>query len=153
MERFTVLACPKCDWRSECSPAAALDWLRQAKMVRRDTAPEADLLGELLRAAGPKLNCPRCGGAGLDARPAADENDEDWGMARPCQTCGKPIARERLEVFPDVRLCVACQAAFDRGEPSGPAQYCPRCGNVMQLGQSRSPGVTRYVLTCPKCRR
>ena len=153
MNRLNELNCPKCNWRVQCSPASALDWLRQAKMVRRDTAPEPDLLGELLRAAGPRLCCPKCGGLGLDVRPADGENDEDWGMARTCQACGKPIARERLEVFPDVQLCIACQSSDDRGEPTGPAEYCPRCGNVMQLTRSRSPGVTRYVLTCPKCRR
>jgi DNA-directed RNA polymerase subunit M/transcription elongation factor TFIIS len=130
-----------------------IDWLRQAKMVRADVQPEADLLPELLRAALPKLACPRCGAAGLVIRPVAEENDEDWGMARACEECGRPIASERLEVFPDARLCVACQANVDQGGLSGPAEYCPRCGNLMTVRPTRTAGITRYAPACSKCRR
>jgi ssDNA-binding Zn-finger/Zn-ribbon topoisomerase 1 len=129
-----------------------LDWLRQAKMLRRDVQPEPELLGELLRAAVPKLACPRCGATRLAIRPIAEENDEDWGMARVCEECGRPIARERLEVFPDARLCVTCQATADRGGLAGPQEYCPRCGNLMTVRQTRAAGITRYTLACPKCR-
>jgi RNA polymerase-binding transcription factor DksA len=74
-------------------------------------------------------------------------------MARACQVCRRPIARARLEAFPDATLCVDCQGKAERGENSGPAEYCPRCGNVMRLKQTRSSGVTRYVLACPQCRK
>jgi DNA-directed RNA polymerase subunit M/transcription elongation factor TFIIS len=130
-----------------------LDWLRQIKMVRHGAEPELDLLVELFRAALPKFTCPRCGATGLVVRPVAEENDEDWGMARACEECGRPIANERLEIFPDARLCVTCQASADQGGSTGPGEYCPRCGNLMAVRQTRTAGITRYMLACPKCRR
>jgi len=147
------LTCPKCHWMTTCGPTAMLDWLRRVRMVRSDTAPEEDLLGELFRSATPKFSCPKCSHMGLMAREAPPETDEDWGMARTCQDCGRPIARERLEAFPDAKICVTCQGKAERGEATAAAEYCPRCGNIMQLKQSRSSGITRYALTCPQCRR
>lgn len=128
-----------------------VQWLRTVKMVRRDAAPEPDLLPELFRAAAPRFACPQCGAIGLSTGAADDEDDEAWGMARKCDGCGRRIARERLEVFPETRLCVDCQAKSDRGEAVAPAEYCPRCGSVMTMRQSRR-GVTRYVMICPNCR-
>jgi hypothetical protein len=89
---------------------------------------------------------------GLAVSAADVGEDEEWAMARSCEGCGRAIAYERLEVFPDTRLCVACQEQADRGEAADADQYCPRCGGLMKLGQSRR-GVTRYVMVCPKCRR
>jgi predicted RNA-binding Zn-ribbon protein involved in translation (DUF1610 family) len=129
-----------------------LDWLRSAKMARRGVEPEPDLIGELFRAASPKFKCPGCGAVGLAIRAIEEENDEAWQMARACQACGRPIARERLEAVPDAELCVACQAAADRRPAQGPLEYCPRCGNLMTLRLSRSTGLARYVVACPKCR-
>jgi predicted RNA-binding Zn-ribbon protein involved in translation (DUF1610 family) len=129
-----------------------LRWLKSAGMVRRDTAPEPELLPELFRAAAAKFACPKCGRLGLVAADAGEDDDEAWGMARKCVECGQPIPRERLEVFPGATLCVECQGKSDRGEPTGEAEYCPRCGSVMQLRQS-GRGVTRYVMACPRCRR
>ncbi len=146
------LACPRCGWTFVCGPGAMLDWLRRVKMARRGVEPEPDLIGELFRAAAGKFTCPQCDTLGLVVRPVPEENDEDWGMARACQSCGRPIARERLEVFPQTTVCVACQGRADRGETQEPAEYCPRCGNVMTLRHSRASGITRYVLACPKCR-
>lgn len=128
-----------------------IEWLREAQMTRRGTAPEAELLGELFRAGAGRFACPQCGAVGLAVEDAAVEDDEAWGMARKCDDCGKPIARERLEVFPDTRRCVSCQGRSDRGEATGPDEYCPKCGSVMSMRQSRR-GVTRYVMSCPNCR-
>jgi len=127
-----------------------LDWLRKANMLRRDVGPDAELLGELFRAAVARSNCPACGESSLVVR-AVSESNEDWGMARACAECGRPIARERLELLPTATLCAACQGAADRGE-SGAAEYCPKCGAVMVL-KPRGGGVTRYHMTCPQCRR
>ena len=128
-----------------------LEWLRGVKMARRDAAPDPDLLPELFCAACVRFACPRCKAVGLSVCDPEVEDDEAWGMARTCESCGRPIARERLEVFPDTRSCVDCQARTDRGESAEPAEYCPRCGSVMTLGQ-RHRGVTRYVMICPNCR-
>jgi len=146
------LACGKCHWTNACGPTAMLAWLRTVKMARRDTEPDLDVIGELFRAAAGRFQCPRCGSVGLAVRPCDEENDEDWGMARKCEACGRPIDAQRLQVFPQTRRCVDCQARAEGGQDDGPAEYCPRCGNVMQLRPS-ARGVTRYTLVCPQCRR
>ena len=157
MNDRTQLACPACSWTTICGPAASLQWLAQARMTRRGAEVDPELIGELLRAAAGRLACPQCSHVSLVAQPWSDNDvegdDEAWGMARKCAQCRQPIARERLEAFPDARLCVACQSTDECGEASGPDEYCPRCGNVMTLRQTRSAGITRYVLSCPKCRR
>ena len=33
-----------------------------------------------------------------------------------CESCGKPIARARLEVMPQARLCVACKEKEERSQ-------------------------------------
>jgi DNA-directed RNA polymerase subunit M/transcription elongation factor TFIIS len=130
-----------------------LQWLKSAGMVRRDAAPDLDLLPELLRSAAGRMKCPECGQVGLSAEAIPeDADDEDWGMQRQCAICDQPIPAERLEIFPNAELCVACQAKSDRGESSGAVEYCPHCGSVMTVRQDRR-GVTRYVMACPQCRR
>jgi hypothetical protein len=128
-----------------------VDWLRRVKMARHRVAPEPELLGELFRAAAVRLVCPKCASVGLSVGAADEGDDEAWDMARKCEACERPIARERLEALPDARLCMECQRKADAGEPLAPAEYCPRCGSVMTLRQSRR-GVTRYVMACPKCK-
>ena len=151
------LACPKCHWSAVCGPGDMLRWLRTVKMARRDTEPDPELIAELFRSALDRFECPDCQAKGLIAganRAEAEERDDEaWGMARVCQGCQRPIPRERLEVFPDTRLCVACQTQDDRGEQGAAAEYCPRCGNVMSLRQTRTAGLTRYKMTCPTCRK
>jgi RNA polymerase-binding transcription factor DksA len=151
------LACPQCHWTEICGPGAMLGWLRKVKMARRDTEPDPELLAELFRSAVDRFECPACQAKRLIARAsqalAEEEDDEAWGMARVCQDCQRPIPRERLEVFPDSLLCVACQSRDDRGEQVGAAEYCPRCGNVMSLRQTTAAGLTRYKMTCPSCRK
>ncbi len=130
-----------------------VEWLRRARQVRRDAEPDPALLGELFRVGAAKFVCPQCSTAGLAVAPPTADNDEDWGMARKCEGCGKPIPAERLEVCPNTTLCTVCQAQSDRGGLAGPAEYCPRCVNLMVLRQSRAAGVTRYVMSCSGCRR
>src|SRR5262245_25052038 len=93
------LRCPECGHRERCGGGAMIEWLRRARMVRPGAGPEPELVGELFRAAGPKLACPSCGRQGLIVEPLAAEDDEGWGMARACEECGKPIPRERLEAL------------------------------------------------------
>jgi predicted RNA-binding Zn-ribbon protein involved in translation (DUF1610 family) len=128
-----------------------VDWLRRVKMARHGVAPEPELLGELFRAAAARFVCPKCASVGLSVGAADAGDDEAWGMARKCEACGQPIARERLQFLPDARLCMECQRKADAGEPLSPPEYCPRCGSVMTLRQSRR-GLTRYVMACSKCK-
>ncbi len=82
-----------------------------------------------------------------------EADDEAWGMARKCELCSGVIPAERIEIFPDTRLCVACQQRDERGEIAGAAEYCARCGSIMTLRQSRGTGITRYEMVCPVCAR
>lgn len=153
MIEWMDLACQHCDWHTICGPTQMVQWLKSADMVRRDAAPDVEFLPELVRSAAGRMKCPKCGRTGLAAEANHDDtDDEDWGMARKCVICERPIPAERLEVFPSAELCVACQAKSDRGETTGPAEYCPHCGSVMALRQDRR-GLTRYVMSCPQCRR
>jgi predicted RNA-binding Zn-ribbon protein involved in translation (DUF1610 family) len=135
-----------------CAPLQMTDWLTRHRLIK--TGPiEVDLLAELFRASVGNFTCPQCGNAGLTVTPGESLDNEAWGEARKCESCGAPIPAERLEVFPDSRLCVACQNRDERGELTGPAEHCPRCGSVMELSQSRGSGITRYLMTCRACGR
>ena len=127
--------------------------LRRHRLVKATSDLSSDLLAELFRASAGKLDCPQCGRLGLIASASEPVDGEAWGEARKCEACGAAISPERLEVFHDARLCVACQGRDDRGQLSGPQEYCPRCGNIMVTKLSRGSSITRYVLSCPVCRR
>jgi DNA-directed RNA polymerase subunit M/transcription elongation factor TFIIS len=47
---------------------------------------------------------------------------------------------------------VGCQNGDEQGRDSDAPQYCPKCGNLMTVRQSRGAGIARYVLACTKCR-
>jgi hypothetical protein len=145
------LYCTACDWRTRCGPAAMIERLREARMLRAGVEADPELLGELFRSAAPRCQCPQCGHSGLATAPASDD-EFDWPEARRCSDCGAMIPSERLEVFPDTRLCVKCQSGDEHGHTPDAAEYCPRCGTVMRL-TTTTRGITRHVMTCPKCRR
>jgi len=156
MPDIADLSCSECAYTSACGPVAMLDWLRRVRMVRSDVAPEQELLGELFRSAADKFRCPRCGAHGMNVGTVYQEDEEDdeaWGMARRCDDCGEAIASERLLALPDSRRCATCQSRDERGETSGPRDFCPKCGSVMVVRPSRGAGLTRYQLNCPSCRR
>jgi len=109
---------------------------------------------ELFEARLGRLRCAACGGRGLSIESRGGEDDGDWGDVRCCEACGEPIAEARLQVFPDASLCVDCQQKEERREPvGGEREFCDRCGTVLEVRQSASRGLTRYVLYCPACRR
>lgn len=147
------LRCRACAWRRVCGFQGAVHWLRSLNMLKRNTRPDPALVAELLRSASGKLKCPGCGALGLIVEDAEPENPEDWGEARACERCRKPIDRERLEIAPHTRLCIACQRAEERGEGGGAAQYCARCGGILQVRPAGGPGVARYVMKCSSCGR
>jgi predicted RNA-binding Zn-ribbon protein involved in translation (DUF1610 family) len=130
-----------------------VELLRAQRLVKSTSDIETDMLVELFRSSAGKFRCAECGHVGLLATAAADLDDEAWGEARKCESCGAVIPAERLEVFPETRLCVDCQQRDESGEIAGEAEYCPRCGAVMMLERSRVIGITRYLMICPACRR
>jgi RNA polymerase-binding transcription factor DksA len=136
-----------------CGVAQMTEWLVRERLVKNTSDLANDLVAELFRVSKSKLACPQCGHVGIIAEPSQPIDDEMWGGARKCEVCGASISQERIDALPDVRLCVACQGRDDRGEATGPEEYCPRCGNIMNMALSRGGGIARYVMTCPACRR
>lgn len=148
------ITCPHCSASAVCGPEQMAARLRQSGMLRREKDASWDLIGELFHSAAARMACAECGHRGLSVSIAADDwDDEDWGESRSCAGCGQPIPGERLEAFPNAQLCVQCQRAADRGEDTGPPEYCPRCGTPMRLQQRRGSGLAGYQLVCPQCGR
>lgn len=148
------LRCPHCGWSIRCGAEGMLQWLQTAGKLRRAKEPPLELLVELFTTAAAQFRCPQCHQAGLAAaRHVEEDDDQAWGMARRCAGCAEMISVERLEIFPDERLCARCKAAGV--DPSGPAEveYCERCGGLLVMRQARGAGVARYVMSCSDCRR
>lgn len=156
MSHHRRLQCPRCEFAAVCGLSEMLRWVQTAGMMRRSKEPEPAVIEELFHQSAGRFCCPDCGHAGLVVEDAEDdESDDAWGMARKCAGCGQPIAAERLKIFPDTKLCAACQRGADASESSDSAvpEYCPRCGSIMILRQVRSGGVARYAMACPDCGR
>ena len=150
--RLFSLSCLACGHATVCGAGEIVRWLTEHGMLRREKDPDWELLAELFTSSAPSFVCPECENQGLVATPAGDQEDEAWGMARSCHDCGQPIDAERLEVFPDTRICRACKLSEEQGETSGEIMYCPQCGAPMTLKTSRGPGITRYKYRCTQCR-
>lgn len=151
------LSCPGCGWRTVCGEADIAARLRLVGLLRRDKDPDEGILAALFDDAAGRMTCPGCKRVGVvaDDADAADDED-DWQAAVLCEACRKPIDPERLEVFPDSKRCVPCQARSESGvpEPDEP-DFCPRCGSLVELRVSRGSGLTRYRRFCtgqPACR-
>lgn len=146
------LHCGDCSFGELCDPKEMLARLRMLGMMRRAEEPKAEIVAELFVTAAQRLSCPECGRQGLAATPA-EEDDGDWGQARACKRCGEPIPAERVELFPDVEHCATCQGKSDVGDHQDEREFCPHCGGVMQMQQSRGSGLARYAMVCSGCGR
>lgn len=146
--RRLQLRCPACGDTSVCGPVELLARIRAAGMLRKEAEPPWETVVALLPSAMQRMTCGGCGSSGLEGSEVDEDDFDEWGQGRLCTACRAPIPAERLEVFPDATRCVQCQ---DLPEEEA-AEYCPRCGTVMQL-RTASRGVTRYQLVCPECRR
>jgi hypothetical protein len=153
---YRELHCPACGFRELCDRTAMIERLRGLKKLRPGREPDDDdVLVELFQTSGPQLVCAKCQSQGLAVTVA--EEDLDWPEDRSCAACGRSIPGERVAAMPEVRLCIACQQAEERGEsPGGAVEYCPRCGSPMELRLTRKAGVSRFEMTCtavPACRK
>lgn len=142
------LTCPKCDWSRVFGPAEMKLELQQRGMQKRDPNPDYELILELFLHHLHSIPCPDCRTRGLLAGVPETDEDADWGDARHCEICREVIPPERLEIFPDSTRCAAC-----KDKPSAPTadDFCPRCGNFLQVGQATGGGVSRYVMRCSAC--
>jgi ssDNA-binding Zn-finger/Zn-ribbon topoisomerase 1 len=126
--------------------------MQQQGMLRRTADPEPELMRELLQTALSRFRCTRCEQTGLTAEEAEEDDDEEWDDARTCTGCRQPMARERLELYPDSSRCAACEQAAGQ-ESQEEVEYCPRCGSPMELRAGRGSGISKYEWVCSSCRR
>lgn len=149
---WICLTCPHCRASLLHGPPEMLQRLQSLGMLRRERQPAPDVVAELFRAAVSRMPCGECGRTGLTFASVADES-EAWGGGRLCEACGQTIPPERVQSLPGVTLCVACQAKRESGAAIGPAEYCPRCGSVLQLKLRSGDALAGYRQYCPECRR
>lgn len=155
-EPVLSLRCQHCHRRDDLLADDLYSRLRELGFLRRGGEPSLDLALELSRNAiseGRWGNCPACGqpGYGITTEPR-EEEAADWGDPVRCEQCRSIIPTERLEVFPSTKLCSKCQVKVESGAPTGEAEYCPRCGDLMQLKRVQSP-LAGYRMHCPTCRK
>jgi len=150
--RWIDLKCPHCTWSELHGPTEIVRRLRGAGLLRSNSDATREELFELLRGVAGRLICPDCQRQGLVAVPANEQ--ADWPEARRCESCGCAIPGERLEAIPTATRCAACQSGVEQGTETVETEFCPRCGSPMVLRQTRSRGITRYVMACsaPGCR-
>jgi DNA-directed RNA polymerase subunit RPC12/RpoP len=145
------IRCQKCDAREVCGPEGLHRRLYEINMLRRAEDPDVELLVELFRSSLPRMACAVCGQPELSFATYDAADQDQWGDDRACSECGATIPPERVELFPNVELCVACQRDEESGKPpAGSDRYCPRCGAILLVKPS-GQGITRYVLRCSEC--
>lgn len=151
------LYCPDCGYQTTLGADDIAVRLRLLGHLRRDKDPDEGVLAELLTTSAQNMTCPTCKSVGLGVRDQVDDADEfdDWQAAVLCEICREPIPEERLEVAPDAKRCVGCQAKAEAGTLPEEPDFCPRCGSLVELRVSRGGGITRYKRFCtgqPPCR-
>ena len=145
------LECPHCGKVEYCDALRIIERLREIKMLRRNAEPDQATVAELVRQAADRFACVGCGSLGL--RPCDEDPHEAaaWGDPVYCEVCQAVISSERLEVFPDSRLCTKCQSLDENGQTTDVPDYCSRCGDILQLKRRTGAGLAGYRSFCPTC--
>lgn len=150
----TYLQCNSCENVEFADTMDLVDRLRKLGMLRRDAKPDGGVVKELVERMSDGFKCSTCGSVGMTANAEDPFDDEDWGQGRKCDRCSEIIPAERMEVFPDSRLCMKCQAKADSGDhDDGEVDYCAKCGDARQLRKRPGSGIAGYQMYCPTCRR
>ena len=148
IERYWLLSCPRCQWERELDTQSAQQLLRSQGLLRRRNDVDAAELQELLVAVSGRVACEACKECGIEIGEAEDFGD-DPGEVR-CQHCGRVIEPQRVAALPHIKLCLDCQQAAESGQRGNLAEdYCPRCGQVMQMSRRAFSGLAGYQLRCP----
>jgi len=142
------LRCPHCNHQELIEPYEVITRLIDSKRLKRTADIDWPIAAELFRDLAKSFPCENCDRSGL-LFDEAEIDDEEWGMARKCNSCQQVIPAERLEAFPDSVMCVKCQQADDRGEGNDDREFCPSCGSVMHLRQTTRRGLAQYAMQCP----
>jgi DNA-directed RNA polymerase subunit M/transcription elongation factor TFIIS len=143
--------CTQCQYEAVWGPEAIATRLREMGHLRRDHQPTIEWVEAVAAAVSDQFPCTRCGATGLVWDDVSDD-DADFDvetLARPCEVCRQPIPRERLEVYRQATRCARCQD--QPAQPVDAADFCPRCGSVLEVRPRRGAGVARYAQTCPAC--
>jgi hypothetical protein len=142
------LVCPVCQATELCGPSQMLARMRTISILRREAKPESSLIVELFRCSADKFTCHSCDAMGLTVREPADDG---WNDGRKCIDCSQLIPPERLEVFPDAVRCAQCESK-QSGALEDQREFCPKCGEVLVIRQRRGSGISKYEMSCPRCR-
>ena len=144
-----ILRCPNCQHERKLLGEEVLTVLQAHGMLRRENEPETALIRELLVSIANQLPCGSCGAVGVEVR---DGWSDEWVDVVSCASCAAVIPAERIEVFPDTKLCSKCQAKRESGEDVGQdAEYCSRCGGILKLTKKGGSGLAGYRMTCGDC--
>lgn len=144
-----VVRCTDCSVEKRLSDQEMLANLQRRGMLKRETKPTPSLMRELLETVCTSLPCNECGNLGMTVH---DDWSDDWSDEVLCDGCKTAIDPERLEVFPDSKLCQRCQAGMEAGEtPGEETEYCLRCGGLMKLTRRGGGGLAGYQSVCSDC--
>ncbi|MCA9162072.1 MAG: TraR/DksA C4-type zinc finger protein [Planctomycetales bacterium] len=150
--RIWQLQCSACGHRAISANAEMVSRMRTVGMLMRDKSPDPRLLDALLPTAAARMRCDGCGQTGLNIEPFEDEwDDAAFSGGRSCESCGSIIPAERLAALPDTRVCARCQQSRESGRSSDEPEFCPRCGDLLQMRSTSQGGVTRYAMWCRTC--
>ncbi|MCA9120539.1 MAG: TraR/DksA C4-type zinc finger protein [Planctomycetaceae bacterium] len=142
------LKCPYCSTTEQCGYSQMLKRLQSVGVLRRSKDPEPTLVQELFESTAARLTCLKCERVGMIVREAARDDWDEWNQVVTCGGCRETIPRERLEIFPGIKLCAACQQKEEAGA-NDESEYCPRCGEIMTV--RLKSGTSRYFMSCPSC--
>lgn len=148
-ERLKQVRCDSCADRRIIGPEEMLDRLRAAGKLRRDATPDAELVEELFRQHLKSQTCSNCTTGSLSLS-KWDTAPDDWDDSIRCEICKTTIPPERLEIFPNIKRCAACN-----DKPADPdiPEYCDACGGLMMMRQRGGSGLAGYVMSCSDCGR
>ena len=150
LSTYFQLDCPRCSHQKVISVNEMHLALMALGKMKRQRAPDLDILLEIFRTTPNTAACPDCGHSPRAVSPLTDDFDDL--APRTCEHCSGIIPPERLEVFPDITTCAQCadQPNTLTAHMSA-SDFCPRCGDLMKTVQLQRSGVSRYVFKCPEC--
>lgn len=145
--------CPHCGRRSVAGASDRLRLLQSAGHLKRMKDPASPLIPELLKTFLPTIACSQCNKVGLRIVAHKEDFDDTWfGVQPKCESCKSEISKERLEIFPNAKLCVKCQGKTESNpaDSNQTEDSCPKCGQWLVTSRRRS-SVQAFAVHCPGC--
>ena len=144
------LECSACEFRETRVFADVFKCLRQNSRLRREAKPSWDFVVQLWNLEPSASLCAECGESTLVLQPFINQGGWDDEVVR-CEGCRQVIAQERLEIFPETRVCYKCQSALEQPTSQISDQgFCPSCENYLETILASSH-LARYRQRCQKC--